>query len=167
MAVDMYMKISGNNAIEGDCTDDKHQKWIQIHSYNHGLTQMGGGDSSGQGHLTGGRADHSDVSILKNLDSSSPLLAEACCKGHSVGQVDIEVCRAMGEKTTFMVVTLVNAVISGFAASAGGELPTESVSFRYEEIKWKYTPTDTNGNQTGAAIGRGWSTKTNKPVAVS
>ncbi|MCU7860874.1 MAG: type VI secretion system tube protein Hcp, partial [Candidatus Thiodiazotropha sp. (ex Lucinoma kastoroae)] len=36
MAVDMFMKIEG---VDGESTDDAHNKWIELLSFSHGVSQ--------------------------------------------------------------------------------------------------------------------------------
>lgn len=166
MAVDMYLQIEG---IKGDSTDSKHKEWIEILAYNHGITQATGGSHSAQGTHAGGRADHSDFSIVKRLDSASPILAKFCCDAKPIKNIVFECCRAMGEKTVFMKVTLKDSIVAAVQSSGSAKgddlIPTEQVSFRYGEIHWEYTPTDArSGGKTGPAVKAAWSTIENKPL---
>jgi len=158
MAYAMYMKVEG---VDGDSTDAKHQKWIEVESYSHAVSQAPGGSLSGQGGLTGGKADHADFSITKRLDSSSPILFLKCCSGEAIPEVTLEMCRATGEKTTFMKYVFKPCIVASVApagsASAGDPLPMENVTFRYGEIDLSYTPTTPKG-ETGAAVEAKWST---------
>ncbi len=70
MAVDNFLKIEG---IKGESTDDKHKDWIEILSYSWGVSQMASASASTSGGGTSQRADFQDISIVKTLDSSSPL----------------------------------------------------------------------------------------------
>lgn len=158
MAYDMFLKVEG---VDGDSTDAAHDKWIEVVSFSHGISQAPGGSLSGQGALTGGKADHSDFAITKRLDSSSPILALKCCMGEAIPEVTLEICRATGEKTTFMKYIFKPCIVASIAphGSAASEdpLPMEEVTFRYGEIDWAYTPTTAAG-ETGAAIEAKWST---------
>jgi len=164
MAYDMYLKVEG---VEGDSTDAKHGKWIEIVSYNHGISQAPGGSLSGQGALTGGKADHQDFSITKRLDSSSPTLALKCCMGEAIPEITFELCRATGEKTTFMKYVMRNVIVASVSPSGSADsedpLPSEEVTFRYGEIAWSYTPTSPTG-ETGAAVEASWSTMEDKAM---
>lgn len=164
MAFDGYLQIEG---IGGDSTDDAHSEWIEIDGFEHAVSQATGGKASGQGGHAGGRADHGDFIVHKRLDSSSPALFLYCCKGQSIGEVVVELCRAVGDKTTFMKYTFQNVIVSKVnpKGEAQGEdlIPAEEVHFRYSNVMLEYTPTSTDGS-TGASIQAGWSTQTNTPL---
>ena len=164
MAYDMFLKIEG---VDGDSSDSAHGKWIEVVSYSHGISQAPGGSLSGQGALTGGKADHQDFCITKRLDSASPTLALKVCSGEAIPEVTFELCRATGEKTTFMKYVFKNCIVALVAPSgaASGEdpLPSEEVTFRYGEINWAYTPTSATG-KTGAAVEAKWSTMEDKAM---
>ena len=166
MACDMFLKIQG---IDGDSTDTAHEKWIEVSSYSHALSQAPGGALSAQGVHTGGRADHADFSILHRLDSASPALALHCCNGKHIPETELQLCRAMGEKTLFMKYTFKDVIIASVSPSGTADsedpIPMEEITFRYGAIQWEYTPTDpTGGGKTGAAKQAGWSTLQNTPI---
>jgi len=166
MAYDMFLQIDG---IKGDSTDSAHKDWIEVESYAHRVAQAKGGSMSAEGVHTGGRADHDDFSITKRLDSASPILALHCCNGRHIPNIRMELCRAMGDKTTFMVYTFKDSIVSSInqAGSADTEdpIPMEEVTFRYGQINWEYTQTDpTGGGKKGPAIQAGWSVLQNKPM---
>jgi len=163
---DMFIQING---IKGDSTDDAHKDWIAVLNFEHSIVQPQGGDPSAQGVLTGGKAAHSDFTIGKRVDSASPILAQYVCSGQNIMDAKFEICRAMGEKTTFMVYEFKNFIISSVSpsgsASADDPVPVEEFTIRYGEITWSYTPTViTGGGKKKAAINAGWSTWQNKKL---
>ena len=166
MAYDMFLQIEG---IEGDSTDAAHTKWIEVESYNHRLSQPSGGSASAQGALTGGRADHQEFTVTKRLDSASPLLALHCCNGQHIPEIKLELCRAMGDKTVFMLYTLKECIVSSVVPGGSGDTedptPSEDISFRYGEIHWAYTETDpTSGGKTGGTHEAAWSVLQNQQL---
>lgn len=166
MAYDMFLNIDG---IKSDSTDAAHKQWIEVVSYSHGMSQAVGGALSAQGVHTGGRADHQDFVIVKRLDSASPTLYQYCCMGKHIPNARFEMCRAMGEKTIFMVYLFKDLIVASCmpsgTADAEDPIPMEEISFRYGQINWEYTPTDpTGGGKKGAAVKTGWSTLQNKPA---
>ncbi len=160
MAFDAFLKIEG---IDGESTDDKHQKWIEILSYAHSVSQPVSGVSA-TGGRTGGRADFSDFSLTKTVDNATPDLNIYCAKGQHIPKVELELCLATGDKHTFLKYTLEDVIISSVApagASGGNDKPIESLSFAYGKIKWEYTPIDHTG-KAGSTTGRTWNLETNK-----
>jgi type VI secretion system secreted protein Hcp len=166
MPYDMFLKIDG---INGDSSDDAHKQWIEVESFSHRISQPVGGALSAQGVHTGGRADHADFSVVKRLDSASPNLALYCCNGRHIPNIRFELCRAMGDKTVFMVYTFKDVIIASVSPSGSADaedpIPIEEATFRYGQLNWEYTPTDiTGGGKKGAAIQAGWSTLLNKAM---
>jgi type VI secretion system secreted protein Hcp len=162
MAVDMFCKIDG---IDGESTDSKHAKWIEVLSYTHGLSQPVSG-ASGTGGRTGGRADYQDFNITKVVDFASADLNIHCSNGKHIPEIIIECCLASDEKHTFMKYTLTDCVITSVNASCSQHSetkPDESVTFAYGQIKWEYTAIDHQGGK-GASIDRTWSLEENQKV---
>lgn len=161
MAFDAYLKIEG---IDGECTDDLHSKWIEIQSFHHGVNQPMSG-SSGTGGRTGGRADFSEFTLLKSIDSSTPDLNIYCASGKHIPKIEIELCLASGDKHPFMKYTMEDVVVSsvspGGNSESGDARPTEEVAFAYGKLKWEYTAIDQTG-AVGDKIDRTWNLELNK-----
>jgi len=148
MAGDCFLKIDG---IPGESTDDKHKEWIEVLSYSSGVSQMSAGDRSTGGAAAGGRCNHQDFSIVKELDKTSPTIDLFCCNGNHIKKVAVELCRATGDKTKYMEYLMEDVIISSVSVGGGGGgLPTESVTFNYGKITWNYIQTD---HETGAPKG--------------
>jgi type VI secretion system secreted protein Hcp len=99
MAFDCFLKIDG---IPGESSDDKHKEWIELLSYSHGLSQTGSGSVSSGGARSAERCDHQDFSVVKTLDKASPKLALFCCNGTHIKKINVELCRAAGDKQKYM-----------------------------------------------------------------
>jgi type VI secretion system secreted protein Hcp len=159
MAIDMYLKLDG---IPGEALDTKHKDWIQILSFSHGVTQSGAMYSGG-GQSTSGRADVSDISVMKKVDKSTPKLNWTCATGTHVKSGIVEFCQASGQQHVFMKYSLDDIVISNVQASAssGGDMPMESLAFRFSKIQWEYTPIDEAG-KASPSLKAWWDVKENK-----
>jgi len=160
MAVDMFLKIEG---IDGESTDDAHDKWIELMSFSHGVSQPVSGVSA-TGGRTGGRADFQEFSVVKTIDNATCDLNMKCAKGEHIPKIEVECCLATGDKHTFMKYTLEDCIVT--SVSAGGAQsdevkPTEQASFAYGKIKWEYTPIDHTG-KPGSATDRTWNLEKNK-----
>ena len=144
MAFDAFLKIQ---TIPGECQDDKHQGWIEILAFNHGVLQP----AKSQAALSTGRApvemgEHQDFSVTKFLDKSSPKLSLACSNGQMIGDLTIELIRTVGDKIRFMeyrmsICHVKSATISGLP-DGKAEQPVEEVTFGYDKIQWTYTELD-------------------------
>ena len=157
MAFEAYCKIDG---IDGESTDDKHQKWIEILSFDHGIDQPTSATASSAGGGTIGQCDHRDYSIVKYIDMASPKLYELCSSGKHIAEVTLEFMRAAGDsKVKYMEVKMETVVVSsvhpGASKNAAG-LPTEAVSFNYGSIKWVYTQQKRDDGGPGGNVTGGW-----------
>jgi type VI secretion system secreted protein Hcp len=163
MASDIYLQIDG---LKGESTDSEHKDWIEIHSFNHSISQPASATANSAGGGTTSRCQHQDYSISKYVDLASPKLYELACSGKHIKDVTIEMMRASGDKRVkYMVVKMEQVVISHVAPSGGADFPSESVSFNYGTIKWTYTQQKrADGSQGGNAAG-GWSLVENKVSA--
>lgn len=163
MAADNFLQIKG---IDGESTDDKHQKWIEVLSYNWGVSQMASTTASSSGGGSVQRADFQDLSIVKLVDSATPKIFEACAKGTHIDEVVLELCRAAGdEKLKYMEYKLSNVIISS-TSIGGGETgdPTESVTFNYGKIESTYTKQKRAGGGGGGNVAAGWDLEKNKSL---
>lgn len=163
MAFDTFLKIS---TIPGESTDDKHTDWIEILSFNHGVVQPATGSTSSGGARSAERVDHQDFSLVKTLDKASPKLALACCNGEHIPEVNVELCRATGDKAVYMKYkltdVLVSSVSNGGSAQGGETLPLEEVSFNYAKINWTYTETDHKTGKAKGDVETHWDLSANK-----
>ena len=137
MAKDMFLKIEG---IPGESTDDAHADWIEILSFNSGVSQSASAAASTGGGASAERADFQDFSIVKELDKATPKLNLFCANGSHIAEVKIELCRAGGEKIKYMEYIMSNVIVSSVSiGGGGGSLPTESVTFNFGKVEWTYT----------------------------
>jgi len=137
MAVNAYLIIDGR---PGPSTSK--QNAIDILSFSFGATQtavIGVGSSGGE--ARSGRANLQDISIMKVLDKTSPLLFDDCVTGNYLPSVDIIYDKPMGDdQQDYYKIHLENALITSIQHSGSNENPTESISFAYSKIKVSYNP---------------------------
>ena len=163
MAFDCFLKIEG---IDGECTDDAHDKWIELLSFSHGLSQPASGSASSGGGRSAERCDHQDFSVVKTLDKASPKLNLFCCNGTHIGEIKMELCRAAESKEKYMEYVMNNVIVSsvrpGGSAQGGEALPLEEVCFNYGKIEWTYTETDHKTGKPKGDVKAHWDLTTNK-----
>lgn len=160
MASDAFLQITD---IKGESTDKDHKDWIEILSYNWGVSQMASATASSSGGGSTQRADFQDLSIVKELDMASPLLNKACWGGTHIAKVVLELNRAAGEKRQiYMKYILENVIVSSVSiGGGGGGVPTESVTFNYGKITSVYTKQARKGGGGAGEVPAGWNLEEN------
>ena len=145
-----YIKFDG---IDGEALDDKHKGWSDLASFSQGMTQPGGAKTG----ATRRRGDVilNDLSCAKELDKSSPKIAEAVCKGKVFPKVEIDVTASTTDKgrVTYYRYELTNVMVTGYNISGSGQaedVPMEDFSLNFEEIKVTYTENDSKGKKKGS-----------------
>jgi len=165
MAFDAFLLIED---IPGESTDDAHAEWIEVLSFNHGISQPTSASASSGGGASAERCDHGDFNIVKAIDLATVPIHMACCKGTHIPKVTLELCRAGGEKVKYMSVILSQVVISNVrpGGSSGGSetLPLEEVSFNYGKIEWEYNQQSRADGTGGGAAAGGWDLTLNAEV---
>ena len=158
MAVNAYMIIDGR---PGPSTSKKDA--IDILSFSFGASQtsvIGVGSSGGE--ARSGRANLADLSIMKVVDKTSPLLFDDCVTGNYLKKVDIIYDKPMGDnQEDFYKIHMENALITGVSHGGTSENPTESVTFACSRLKVSYNPEE-NGELKGF-IDKGFDLLTLKP----
>jgi type VI secretion system secreted protein Hcp len=160
MAVNAYLIIDGR---PGPSTS--RQKAIDILSFSFGgsnTTVIGPGASGSESRA--GRADISNVSIMKVLDKTSPLLFDDCVTANILKKVEIIYDKPMGDKQEdYFKLTMENALITSVQLSGSSENPSESISFAFEKIKVSYAPEKADGKGLDGFVNKGWNLLTLKP----
>jgi type VI secretion system secreted protein Hcp len=137
MAVNAYLMIDGR---PGPSTSK--QNAIDILSFSFGASQssvIGVGSSGGEARA--GRANLHDVTIMKVVDKTSPLLFDDCVTGNYLKTVDIIYDKPMGDsQEDYYKIHMENALITSIQHSGSNENPVESISFAYSKIKVSYNP---------------------------
>ncbi|HLG98915.1 MAG TPA: type VI secretion system tube protein Hcp [Bryobacteraceae bacterium] len=163
MPADIYLKIDG---IPGESQDSQHKDWIEVMSFNHGITQNASATAASAGGGTTARTEHQDFSITKLVDKASPKLYEACSNGKHIKTVSLELFRASGDqRVKYMQIDMEQVVISHVSPGGGHDFPSESVSFNYGTIKWTYTQQKREDGSGGGNVTGGWSLVENKVKA--
>lgn len=144
----LFIKFDG---IDGECNDKDHKNWSDLLSFSWGLHKAGAG-ATGQTRRRG-VVTVEDVVVTKEVDKSSPKLAEAVCSGKVFPKVELHDTASYGEtRATFLKYELKNVLVSShnLAAAGGGDaVPTETVSLNFEEVKQTYVEYDAKGGKKG------------------
>jgi len=158
---DCYLSIKG---IKGESTDAVHKQWIEVLSFDWGVSQAAGTGGSGAKE----RADFTDLSISKVVDCGSPQIYSYCARGSRLSEVKLEVCTAAGDKENYFTIILREAVVASVQVSdavetSGTTRPVEQVGFRYAKIQWEYTALSHPGAR-GGTMKAGWDLGSNKSL---
>jgi type VI secretion system secreted protein Hcp len=155
MATAFFLKIDG---IDGQASDSKHDKWVEVISFTHGATQnvsiQRAGDISGRGQFTPFTFTHA-------VDKATPKLQQCCVQGNKINKALLQYCRIVGgESTPVYEVQLENIRVSkcevktivnqGETSDVLAQQPVEEVSFVAGKMTWKVTPIKPDGTKDGA-----------------
>jgi len=147
MAVDFFLKLDG---IDGESVDEKHKNEISVLSFSWGGSQTT--SVAGSGGSGAGKVNLSDFSIMKHYDKASPKVFKAMCAGTHIKTGTLTAVKAGGDGKPFMKIDFKELFVTSHQVSASSEVPTESVSFSYNEIKVEYSTQNEQGilTTTGA-----------------
>jgi len=135
MAVNAYLIIDGRPG-----PSKSKENAIDILSFSFGASNTAVVGTSG-GETRAGRANLADVSIMKVVDKTSPLLFDDCVTGNYLKKVDIIYDKPMGDKQEdYYKIHLEDAIITSIQDSGSNENPMESITFAYAKIKVSYNP---------------------------
>ena len=144
-----YIKFDG---VDGEAQDKDHKNWSDLISFSQGLTQPGGGATG----PTRRRGDVivDDIHCVKELDKSSPKLAEAVCKGKIFAKVEIDMTASTTDagRVTYYKYELKNVMVTSYSIGGDGQgeaVPTENFSLNAEELKVTYTEVGPDGKSKG------------------
>jgi len=147
LADPMFIKFEG---VDGESQDKSHKDWIDLQSFQQGMTKPGGGTGT-----TRRRGDVVlyDIEIIKYFDKSSPKLMEALATGTVFNMVQIEFTRQYpdGVDMVYLSYELRDVQITSYHVSMSSEdsAPMEEISFNYGKITVTYTEIDEMGKAKG------------------
>lgn len=152
MAVNAYLYVDG---VEGPSTS--RTGCIDVLSFSFGVSQTStyGAGASGK-EAKAGRADFSNLSIMKVLDKTSPLLFDHCASGNILPKVYILYDKPVGDKQqAYFRIWCKDALITSVQQSGSNENPSESVSFAFQGVEVAYSPEKDDGS-LDAAVRKGY-----------
>jgi type VI secretion system secreted protein Hcp len=147
-----YIKFDG---VDGEFQDKDHKNWSVIEAFSQVISKPGNGTG-----VTRRRGDVvlADIAVTKQLDKSSPKLAESVCKGKVFPKVEIDVTASYTDagRVTFYRYELKNVQITSYSISGGtssgqDHSVMEQLMLNFEEIKVTYTECDNAGKKKGNA----------------
>ncbi|MCW5746293.1 MAG: type VI secretion system tube protein Hcp [Alphaproteobacteria bacterium] len=162
---DIYLKIA---EVDGDVTDDKYQKHIQVQSLSTGMSNPSSVSVGTQAGSAGGggKVIMQDVHFTKMCDRASPKLWLKCAKGEHFKDFEFKYVISRGDSSdVFKTVKLTDVLVTSFqhSGSSGADLPMESISLNFAKVEISYKPRKPDGGFDDA-LKAGYDLKTAKPV---
>jgi type VI secretion system secreted protein Hcp len=137
----IYMKIEG---IDGDVTVQGHEKEIELHSFQFGVSRSLTAPTGGQDRESSAPSI-SEITVTKTMDKASPKLFGEALVGTGKNVEIFFVLTGQDKVLTYAKYTLENCMISSYSVSSGGDRPMESLSLNFEKITFEHIPIDGQG----------------------
>jgi type VI secretion system secreted protein Hcp len=137
VAVDYFLKLDG---IEGESTDSKHAKEIDVDSWSWGESQPGS-PSSGGGGGAAGKVSMQDLYFTTRFSKASPKLMLACATGKRIKSARLAARRSGAGQQDYLTFTFLDVVVSSYqtgGAEASGLVPLDQVSLAFAKIEVEY-----------------------------
>lgn len=161
MAVDMFLEIK---ECPGESTKKGHEGQIEITSFSFGAVQSGSFARGGAGGGSG-KAEFQDISIVKEVDKSSPKLFQACAAGTHFQMATIYVRKAGDKPLEYYKVELKDLIVSSVqnSGAAGGDSVMESITLNTAQINFTYVEQDAKGG-AGKTVTAGYDVRAGQKV---
>ena len=158
MAVNAYLVVDGRPGGSKSKTNA-----IDILSFSFGASMhvtIGVGDAQTQA----GKANLSEVSIMKAVDKVTPAFFDDCVTGNILKSVDIIYDKADGSaQVDYYKIHMEDVLISSIQNSGSSENPTESISFAFHKIKLGYAAEKEDGGGVDGFVEKGYDVEILKP----
>ena len=128
-----FLKL-GN--VKGKAETKGFQDQIVFQSMSYSVHQAGEWEDGDR--LSGRITTFGDLTIVKDMDSSSPSLAQACATKEQFPKAEISLVAA--GKETYLKVTLENVIVTSIAIGfhSGEPRPSETVTLSYKKATWEW-----------------------------
>lgn len=155
---EILLKIEG---VDGDSTVNGYEKWIPILSWSWGVSNPTS-PVSGSAGLAAGKAEFSSLNLMKRVDASTVALLKAAAVGDHLPKVTLMILKGDARgMASFLKMDLEDVIVSSVqhSGSAGGDVPSESVSLAFGKIVLQFFPSTPGAVKPTFS----WSLKENRP----
>lgn len=150
MASNYFLKFDPE--IKGEAQQKGFEGQIEILSFSWGVSQAGG-FSYGTGG-TSAQANLQDLSLSFRHGPASPKLMLHCATGKHITTAVLTCLRASDKPEKYLEITLTDVVISSYqTGGSGDDMPIESMSLNFAEIKEEYFELNDDGSVVSAGSG--------------
>ena len=140
----LYLEVRDEVSIEGECTQEGHENWITVYGVEHTI-EIPMDQYTG---LATGQRFHRPLTIIKAVDSSSPLICQALCTGKVMKTFVLDFYRIneKGQEEFYYQITLENATVVNYKLKKPVTFldamkpfhDMEEVTFSYDKITWSH-----------------------------
>jgi type VI secretion system secreted protein Hcp len=151
----IYLKLGD---IKGESAHKDHKDWINVGSFQHGLSNSGAMRAGGGG-AGAGKVKFDEFTFARKLDKASPVLMSKAASGAHFPEAILEMTGPDGK--VFYTIKLTDVVISSVSSSAECNpscMISEEVKLNFGSISWEYR------DQSGTPVRGGWDIKLNKGI---
>jgi type VI secretion system secreted protein Hcp len=164
MAWDAYLSL--DPPLKGESKREGHEEEIEVNGFSfggHNPSSVARGSGGGAG-----RVDLRQFTIHKFTDASSVDLFRYLCAGNHFKSGKLTLYKAGGEAGPLKYLVYEFKVLypedmDWTGGEGGDEIPMETVSFAFEEVKVTYTQQAEDGTAMGDYVG-GWNLRQNKLI---
>jgi type VI secretion system secreted protein Hcp len=147
----LYMKYG---SINGSVTTDGFQKWIELHSFQWGVSRAIGSAARSMHGREHSEPSLSEVSVTKTTDVATPKLFLDAVAGKLDTKATIKFTTTIkGKVETFLTYELENVGLSHYSLSSGGDNPMESLALNFTKITETYTGMDPGRSGSPESVG--------------
>jgi len=148
-----FLRIDG---IEGESTDDRHAREIDVSTWSWGAAAASGSTSSGRV----GKATLQDLRIVKRIDVATPKLIESCVTGKHLPRAVLAGVRwsGDGDADEFLRDELEDVTVTSVDHADADTEPVEQISLAYRSFEITYTPQSPTGG-AGTPVSFKWDVK--------
>lgn len=137
-----FLKFDG---IDGESQDRDHKDWSDLVSFSHQIAKTDANTNRPTLDL--------GFAVTKTLDKASPKIQEATLTGKLIPSMTLDLTRNLAEekRAVYYAYELKNVQITSYSISGSGQgdVPVESFSLNFEEIKVTYTEHGPDGSKKG------------------
>ena len=156
MATDIFARIGD---IEGESTDDRHAREIDVLSFSWGMANSPGSPSSGGGQ---GKTSFQDLTFVHRVDKATPLLMKACATGKQLPDAIVTQRKAGRGSHEYFTIRMTDVVVTSVATASAVEPPgTETIALSFAKVQVEYVPQKPDGTLDAAVVFK-YDLKTNR-----
>jgi type VI secretion system secreted protein Hcp len=137
-AANMFLKLNG---IDGESTDAKYGKQIEVLAWSWGASNSGTTHTGGGG---AGTTSVQDIAVTKNIDKTTPALILRTMNGKQIadGVLTVRSFTVKGGEYEALKIELKNILVTSVSTggSAGQTTLTENISLNFGSFQLTYIP---------------------------